>query len=201
MGRSKLSRQVRRKRIMEDLQIIQLFFDRSEEAIAALSDKFGRYCSSIARNILGNAADTEECVNDALLHVWNSIPPKRPDSLKAYVGRITRNLALDAYDKRTTQKRGGGQVALALDELTEVVGKDADPAQHIEAAELSELINNFLATLPEDKRVLFMKRYWYLDSVRDIAIDQGMSEANVKTTLFRIREQLKAALAEEGFEV
>lgn len=186
---------------MEDLQIIQLFFDRSEEAITALSDKFGRYCSSIARNILGNAADTEECVNDTLLHVWNSIPPKRPDSLKAFVGRITRNLALDAYGRRTTQKRGGGQVVLVLDELTEVVGGDADPAQHMEAEELTELINNFLTTLPEEKRVLFMKRYWYLDSIRDIAIDQGMSESNVKTTLFRIREQLREALKEEGIEI
>lgn len=186
---------------MEDLQIIQLFFDRSEEAITALSEKFGRYCSTIAHNILGDASDAEECVNDALLHVWNSIPPKRPDSLKAFVGKITRNLALDAYDKRTTQKRGGGQVALALDELAEVVGKDADPAEHMEAEELAALINNFLATLPEEKRVLFMKRYWYLDSVRDIAIDQAMTESNVKTTLFRIREQLREELTKEGIEI
>lgn len=186
---------------MEDIQIVQLFFDRSEEAINALSEKFGRYCSSIARNILGNAADAEECVNDTLLRVWNSIPPKRPESLKAYVGRITRNLALDAYDKRITVKRGGGQVALALDELGELIGKENDPLEHIAAEELSELINNFLATLPEDKRILFMKRYWYLESVRDIAIDLGMTESNVKTTLFRIRGQLKEALAQEGVEV
>ena len=186
---------------MEDLQIIQLFFDRSEEAIKALSEKFGRYSSTIARNILGNASDAEECVNDALLHVWNSIPPKRPDSLKAFVGKITRNLALDAYDKRTTQKRGGGQIALALDELSEVVGDNADPAEHMEAEELSELINNFLASLPEDKRVLFMKRYWYLESVKDIAVDQAMTESNVKTTLFRIRQQLKEELTKEGIEI
>ena len=186
---------------MEDLQIIELFFKRSEEAINALNEKFGRYCSSIARSILGNAADSEECVNDALLHVWNSIPPKRPDSLKAFVGRITRNLALDAYDKRTSQKRGGGQIPLVLDELTEVVGKNADPSELMEAEELNELINNFLAALPAEKRVIFMKRYWYLNSVRDIAIDQGMSEANVKTTLFRIREQLRDELRKNDISI
>lgn len=186
---------------MEDLQIIQLFFDRSEEAITALSEKFGRYSSTIAHNILGNTSDAEECVNDALLHVWNAIPPKRPDNLKTFVGRITRNLALDAYDKRTTQKRGGGQTALALDELSEVIGNGADPAEHLEAEELSELINNFLAALPEDKRVLFMKRYWYLESIRDIAIDQAMTESGVKTALFRIRQQLKEELTKEGIEI
>jgi len=186
---------------MEDLQIIKLFLERSEVAIEALSDKFGKYCNTIAYNVLGDASDAEECVNDTYLRVWNSIPPNKPENLKAYVGKIARNLALDCFDKQNTLKRGGGQIALALDELNEVVGKDFDPLDNLEGAELTKLINSFLEKLPKEKRILFMRRYWYLDSIKDIAASQNMSEANVKTSLFRIREQLKAELTKEGINI
>jgi len=186
---------------MEDLQIIQLFFDRSEKAIEELSSKFGKYCNTIAYNILSDFSDSEECVNDTWLKVWNSIPPQKPECLKAFVGKITRNAALDCLDRKNSIKRGSGQIGLALDELDEVVGKNSDPSENLQAEELTKALNAFLEKLPSEKRRLFMRRYWYFDSVKDMARDFSMSEAKVKTTLFRIRQQLKEELQKEGFEI
>lgn len=187
---------------MEDLQIVQLFLDRSEQAIEALSEKFGKYLSTIAFNVLSDKEDAEECVNDAYLKVWNSIPPQRPNCLKAFVGRITRNLALDCMYKKNTLKRGGGQMSLALDELSELVGAgDGDPLESLQMQELIRCINAFLEALPSDKRILFMKRYWYLMSAKDIAREMDMTEANVKTSLCRIRKQLKEELTKEGINI
>lgn len=186
---------------MEDLQIVQLFLDRSEKAIEALSEKFGKYLNAIAFNVLSDKEDAEECVNDAYLRVWNSIPPQRPNCLKAFVGKITRNLALDLMDKKNTLKRGGGQINLALDELSEIVGANSDPLENLQMQELTKCLNDFLEALPSDKRILFMKRYWYLMSVKDIAKEMDMTEANVKTSLFRVRKQLKEELTKEGINI
>lgn len=186
---------------MEDLQIVQLFLDRSEKAIEALSEKFGKYLNAIAFNVLSDKEDAEECVNDTYLRVWNSIPPQKPNCLKAFAGKITRNLALDLMDRKNTLKRGGGQINLALDELSEVVGANSDPLENIQMQELAECLNIFLEALPSDKRMLFMKRYWYLMSVKDIAKEMDMTEANVKTSLFRVRKQLKEELAKEGINI
>lgn len=186
---------------MEDLQIVQLFLDRSEDAVKALSEKLGKYCNTIAYNVLGDASDAEECVNDTYLRVWNSIPPQKPACLKAFVGKITRNLALDLQARKNTQKRGGGQLPLVLDELEDVVGKNSDPSENMESDELISAINAFLAALPKDKRILFVKRYWYMESVKSIAKERNMTESNVKTSLFRIREQLRETLIKEGIEL
>ncbi len=186
---------------MEDLQIVQLFLDRSEKAIEALSEKFGKYLNAIAFNVLSDKEDAEECVNDAYLRVWNSIPPQRPGCLKAFAGKITRNLALDLLDKKNALKRGGSRINIALDELSEVVGNSSDPLENLQMQELTKCLNDFLEALPSDKRILFMKRYWYLMSVRDIAKEMDMTEANVKTSLFRVRKQLKEELTKEGINI
>ena len=183
---------------MEDRDIIRLFFDRSEDAISGCQEKYGRYCKTIAFNILGNMSDAEECVSDCLFRAWNAIPPESPDSLKSYLGRICRNLALDIYEKLHAQKRGGGQMEACLDELSEVV---ADPSSELEGLELSEILDSFLAGLEKEKRIIFVKRYWYAEPVRTIAEELGISESKVKTSLSRTREQLKKHLVQEGIRV
>jgi RNA polymerase sigma-70 factor (ECF subfamily) len=183
---------------MEDDRIIELFFSRDENALLQASAKYGAYCSSIALNVLGNSEDAGECMNDTLLRAWNSIPPQRPVSLKAYLGKIARNLALDRYDRLTAEKRGGGQYVLALDELAECV---ADTDRFAEKTEISGIINAFLEKQEKEKRIIFVKRYFYMDPVKKIAKDMGMSESNVKTTLFRLRNGLKEELQKEGIRI
>ena len=139
---------------MEDLQIVQLFWDRKEEAITRAEEKYGRYCTSIAANILSDWSDTEECLNDCMLRAWNSIPPARPGSLKAYLGKIIRNLALDRVESASAVKRGGGEVSLTLDELSECVSGGDDPAAAIEGKELSEMISRFLSRQDAVIRIL-----------------------------------------------
>ena len=182
---------------MEDKEIIKLFTERSENAVEATQRKYGAYCNTIAFNILGDAQDAEECVSDSLFKTWNAIPPAKPASLRSFVGRITRNTALDRYESRSAEKRGGGQLALALDELTESI-----PAPEAQApGEITAILNAFLAGLGRDERIIFVRRYWYLDSVRDIAEKLGFGESKVKTSLFRSREQLKKMLSKEGITV
>ena len=186
---------------MEDLQIVQLFWDRKEEAIIKAEEKYGRYCSSIASNILHDISDTEECLNDCMLRAWNSIPPARPKSLKAYLGKIIRNLALDRAESASAVKRGGGEVPLALDELAECVGGGEDPVSALEGKELSALINAFLKGQDELKRKLFVRRYWYMDTLADAAGRLGLKKSNAKTILFRMRKELAEYLKLEGIEV
>ena len=183
---------------MEDTKIIELFFSRDENALLQASAKYGAYCSSIAFNVLGNTEDAGECMNDTLLRAWNSIPPQKPENLKAYLGRIARNLAIDRYDKLTAEKRGGGQYELAIDELAECI---ADTKDHTGMSDLSEIVNDFLKKQEKDKRVIFVKRYFYLDPVKKIAKDLSISESNVKTTLFRLRNALKEELSKEGINI
>ena len=186
---------------MEDLQIVNLFWERSEDAIAAASDKYGRYCRSVAYNVLSDDQDAQECVNDCLLRTWNSIPPARPESLKAYMGKITRNLALDRAERAGAAKRGGGELPLALDELSECIGAGADPGAALEASETAAAINAFLAGLEPLRRKVFVRRYWYMDPVADVAERFGLTVANTKTMLFRIRKDLAAHLRKEGIDI
>lgn len=186
---------------MEDKEIIQLFFDRDENAIKETSIKYGGYCSSIARNILKNWEDAEECVNDLYLKVWNIIPPTRPAIFKAFLGRITRNISFNLYKKTHTDKRGNGQLEVILEELAECVSDGRAPYMELQRKELVKEINSFLDQLPKEKRILFVRRYWYSDSVADIAKRCCMSENGVSVNLNRLRKRLRNYLYERGFEL
>ncbi len=180
---------------MDDEQIIALYQKRNETAVNKSSEKYGRYCSTIADNILHCKKDTEECVNDTWLRAWNAIPPEKPGRLSVFLGRITRNLAIDRYRNRHSRKHGGDQVALCLDELSECVG---DGSTIEDRVELKELMNKFLESLPENQRNIFMYRYWYILSVSQISVRCSMTEGAVKMTLARIRTNLRKYLTEEG---
>lgn len=181
---------------MEDSQIIALYFRRSEQAIQETDRKFGPYCFQIAWNILDNRQDAEECVSDTYLTAWKSIPPTRPNRLSAFLGKITRHIALDRWRRRSAGKRGGGEVQLALEELEECIpGKDT-PEDALRRKEFRDGLNRFLTTLPEQERMIFVSRYWYLRSIREISQGTGLSEGSIKTRLFRTRSKLRTFLSE-----
>lgn len=186
---------------MEDTKIIELYNARSEGAIAQTAVKYGAYLNTIAFNILGDSQDAEECVSDTYLRVWNAIPPAVPKVFRTFIGKIARNLALDAYEKRNAAKRGGGNVEACLDELAECIADRSDVASEIEKAELVRSLNEWLSSLETEKRVIFVRRYWHMDSVASIAEHTALSESNVKVTLFRLRGELKEYLTKEGFEI
>jgi len=186
---------------MDDAKIVQLYWDRDEQAIPATADKYGSYCTSIAKNILENKEDAEECVNDTYLSAWNSMPPHRPSTLSAFLGKITRNLSLNKYKHNTAGKRGGREVTVVLDELLGLVSDTDSIEQEIDSKELINTINTFLSTLSAEKRGIFVRRYWYFDSVAKIASSFGMTENNVSVTLNRIRLKLHNCLLERGFEL
>lgn len=183
---------------MDDERIYQLYFQRNEEAIAQTHQKYGPWCRGIAMRILNRREDAEECVSDTYMNAWNNIPPQRPSSFCAWLGRITRNLALSRYRKLTAEKRGGGQTALALEELSGCVSGRDDPELAVEVREVAAAINRFLGTLPEKHRVIFMRRYWHMASVAEIAKAYQITEGQVTSSLFRSRKKLKAALEKEG---
>ena len=174
---------------MEDSKIIQLFWERDESALAAVSEKYGRFCRSVARNIIGNEQTAEECVNDTLLELWEIIPPNRPEHLAAFVCEVTRNNAMDAVREMKAQKRGSGGVDMILDELYDVAS-DYSVEMIAEQHELLEAVNEFLKKLPERKQRVFVLRYWYCYSVSDISQIVGMTEANVYNVLKRVRKKL-----------
>ena len=186
---------------MNDESIVRLYWDRYEDAISVSSAKYGTYCATIANNILFNMSDAEECVNDTWLKAWNSIPPQRPAVLSAFLGKITRNLAFDLYRKLHREKRGGKNIDAVLDELEECVSGHDETEKQWEANELREEIDRFLLSLPEEKRYMFILRYWYADSVTDIAKRFGVSAGNVSVMLNRIRGKLKDHLTEKGFDL
>ncbi len=187
---------------MQDEQIIELYFARKESAIAETDIKYGRYCLTVANNILRSSEDSEECKNDTYMKTWNTIPPKKPDNLRAFLGRIARNLALDMYEKQHRRKRDINSTEAILDELAEVI---PDPNSDVEKlsddSELRGAINSFLGTLPEDNRKIFVRRYWYAGSVEEIAQDYGFGKSKVKMSLLRTREKLKEYLESEGIAV
>lgn len=183
---------------MEDSQIINLFFERSEEAITELSDKYGGVCKKIASNLLNNKEDIEECVNDTYLGVWNAIPPKRPESLIAFVCRIVRNISIDKYKRNSTQKRNN-TYDICLDELQECISSNKTVEAEFDASELSKTIDEFIDNLNSTNRMLFVRRYWYMDSGHDLSIISGLSDASVRVRLLRIRRELKKFIESRGF--
>ena len=185
---------------MEDTEIYQLYWDRNEEAIAQTNQKYGPWCRGIALRILEIREEAEECVSDTYLQVWNNIPPQRPNVFRAWLGRITRNLALSRYRKNHAVRRGGGQTALALEELGECVDIRGMEAE-ITSRELTRVLNGFLASLPETERNVFLCRYWYMDSIETIACITGFSQSKVTSMLHRTRGKLRKKLAEEGYRV
>lgn len=186
---------------MTDGEIIELYLRRDERAIAATQERFGKYCEKIARNILGNDEDASECVNDVYLKVWEKIPPERPDIFPAYLAAITRNLALSRYRKLTADKRGGGEVAVLLGELSELVSDGNSVEKAFERIELAASINRFLGELSEASRRYFVLRFVCCESVRDIARRFGKSENSVSVSLNRTKKQLKRHLDKEGFDL
>ncbi|MGM9662693.1 MAG: RNA polymerase sigma factor [Oscillospiraceae bacterium] len=183
---------------MHDEEILRLFFERSEQAIAELEAKYGALCRRVAFNILNSDRDTEECVSDAYLAVWNAIPPQRPETLPAYVCRIVRNLAVKRYHANTARKRSSFY-DVALEELEECLSAPETAETALSARELTRLLDAFLDTLEERDRYLFVRRYWYADSVAAIAAELGISENNASVRLSRLREKLKRYLRKEGF--
>lgn len=183
---------------MEDEKIIQLLWRRSETAIVHMQQKYGRYCFSIAQRILNNREDAEECVSDTYLAAWNQIPPKRPDSLAAFLGRITRNLSISRWRSVSAKMRGGGEMTLALEELAQCVAGPWDVAREMEQKELRTAIASFCRELPRHERILFLKRYYYLRTVPEIAAETGFSQAKVKSCLHRTRSKLKKMLEKEA---
>ncbi|MCR5267540.1 MAG: sigma-70 family RNA polymerase sigma factor [Lachnospiraceae bacterium] len=185
---------------MQDHEIVALYWDRNENAIVQTNTKYGAYCRKIAMNIVASAEDSEECVNDTYLSAWNSMPEERPALLAPFLAAIIRNHALDLYRKSHSRKRGAGEVPLALDELIEVAG-NSSTEEAVDHAVLSSHINSFLAGLEETNRKIFVRRYFYVDALSDIAKAYGMSESGVKSQLFRLRQKLKEFLEKEGYEL
>ena len=185
---------------MEDQGIVDLFFNRSEQAIAETDKKYGGYCYTIAYNILSSREDSEESVSDTYLTAWNTIPPRKPNFLQAFLGKIARHISIDRWRKENAQKRGGQEMILALEELGECVdtrGMEAEITQR----ELARVLNSFLVSLPETERNVFLCRYWYMDSIETIAKITGFSQSKVTSMLHRTRGKLRKKLGEEGYAV
>jgi len=184
---------------MEDQRIVALFWDRDERALQETAKKYGAYCYTIACNVIRNRQDAEECVNDTYLQAWNAIPPQKPIALRAFLGKITRNLAINRYRATHAQCRGGGQIPLALEELEDCFA--AGPETALGAAELTRVLDQFLRLLPQKDCCLFIRRYWYLDSLTEIASRYHMAQGSVKSSLHRSRKKLKQYLEQEGISV
>ena len=186
---------------MEDLKIIELFFERKECAVAETERKYGRYLSKIAYNILFDTEDSEECVNDTYMKTWNIIPPQKPKVLSTFLGKITRHLAIDVFRKKHAEKRVNSEFVLSLSELDECIPDNLSAETAFEEKELSESINCFLSSLSKENRDIFVCRYFYSDSIKDIASFFGTSESKIKSSLFRSRKALKEHLEKEGFSL
>jgi len=186
---------------MEDSKIIDLYWKRSETAITESSNKYGKYCKSISYNILHNLEDALECVNDTWLAAWNNMPPQKPNILSAFLGKITRNLSINRYKAYTTQKRGGNQMDLALSELEECISGSDPIAEAIDQMTLTTAIDSFLHNQTQERRMIFVRRYWYLSTIEEIARDYGMSLSKTTSLLFRMRKELKEYLEKEGIHL
>ena len=186
--------------MIDDGKIIELFFARSEQAIHELDAKYGKTCYRLSYNIVNSRQDAEECVNDAYLGAWNAIPPARPNPLLSYVLRIVRNISLNLYWKNETAKRKGCYTA-AFDELEACIAEQKTVEDEVGAKELAGYIEHFLDTLPLESRVVFLRRYWFSDSYKDIAEYMGLSEKNVSVRLTRIRKKLRQYLLKKGVSV
>lgn len=185
---------------MDDKSIVELYWQRSEQAIIETAKKYEKYCRSIAHSILNNSEDAEECVNDTYMEAWNTIPPHRPSILSAFLGKITRRLSIDKFRHRNAAKRGGGEMPLVLDELQDCIASDENVEQEYDKKRLSEVVNAFVTALPETEQKVFLCRYWYTDSIKVICKQFGFSESKVKSMLYRTREKLRRMLIREGFQ-
>ena len=186
---------------LEDKSIVELFWNRSEQGLEELNRKYGTFLFRMAYNLLSNKEDSEECVNDTYLNTWNAIPPHRPKMLSTFLGKIVRNLAFNRYKHNTADKRGGGEITAVLDELAGCVSGNEDTEQAYEYKELVAAINDSLSTLPAHKRNIFVCRYWYTDSISDIAARYNMTYAAVSMELNRLRTKLHNYLIERGYEL
>ena len=182
---------------MEDKVIVELFFKRDSNSIIEADKKYGKYCYKIAFNILANKEDAEECLNDTFLAAWENIPPQTPEILSAYLGKIVRNLSLKKYRLKNAQKRGGGS-QLSFDELNECIPSNSDILEQLDIKETAKMIDAFLRNLSKKDRYIFIRRYWYLDSIDNICSLTGLNVGQIKMRLLRIRRKLLSKLNEEG---
>lgn len=183
---------------MDDNVILDLYWERSENAIAETAKKYGAYCYTIANNILSNQQDSEESVNDTYLAAWNTIPPRRPSYFAAFLGKMTRYISLDRWKQHSRLKRGGGEVPLCLEELAQCVSGEGNPEDSLVKKEALASLNRFLTALPEPERKVFLCRYWYADPVAEIARRFGFSQSKVTAMLHRTRAKLRRHLEKEG---
>ena len=184
---------------MDDKSIVDLYFSRNQDAITQTDKKYGRYCYSIAYNILNNKEDAEESVIDTYMTAWRAIPPRRPSVLSTFLGKITRHVAIDRWRARSAAKRGGGEVPLALEELKDCISGMQDVEMEYERKEVLKTYVKFLEALPTTERRVFLCRYWYVESIETIADKFGFSQSKVKTMLHRTRVNLRKQFAKEGF--
>ena len=181
---------------MTDAQIVEMYWNRNEQAITVTAEKYGTYCYSVAYGVLHNEEDSKESVNDTYMSAWNSMPPHKPAILKTFLGKITRRLSIDRWRRRNAEKRGG-EIAEVLDELSECISPIGDPIAEIEKEMLDKTINTFVRELKDTEQRVFLCRYWYAKPVKEIAKLFGFSESKVKVMLMRTRNKLKARLDEE----
>ena len=184
---------------MDDSGIVALYWARDEQALRETAQKYGPYCHTIAYNIVKNRQDAEECVNDTYVQAWNTMPPQRPCALRAFLGKITRNLAINVYRMSHTKRRGGGQIPMVLEELEDCFSDGPEAA--LEAEELTRMLDRFLRQLPQKDCCVFIRRYWYVDSMMEIAGRYHMALGSVKSSLHRSRKKLKNFLEQEGVHV
>ena len=184
---------------MEDSEIVQLYWDRNEAALTETAAKYGGYCTVIAQNILHNAEDAEECVNDTYLNAWNTMPPHKPQTLSTFLGKLVRNLSFNRFKRLHSEKRGGFEQAAILEELGEIISDHESVEDSVFRKEVLNEINAFLAALPAEKRYLFIRRYWYSDSVAEIAKHCRRSENAVSVDLNRLRKKLRNDLEKRGY--
>lgn len=185
--------------MLDDSQIIELYWQKNSEAISETANKYGAYCFKIADNILHSTEDSEECVNDTWLHAWNVMPPQRPNALRIFLARIIRNLSFDRFNARKAEKRGGGEIILVLDELGECLAGGSDVEAAYEATELEQCIRHFVRALPERDRNVFVRRYFFTEPTSAIAKRYGLTVNNITVILSRTRKKLKLELTKEGY--
>jgi len=186
---------------LDDVMIIDLYFSRDEKAIDATARKYGNYCFTISNNILKNNDDAQECVNDTYLRTWDNIPPAKPINLRAFLGRITRNLSLDRYKFNRTKKREGSEFELLLTELEDCISTNLTIEAEFDSNFVVQIINDWLLSQSPENKTLFVRRYWHAESINDLASNHQMSESKVKSVLFRMRKNLKIQLKKEGVQL
>ena len=186
---------------MEDAEIVALYWSRNEDAITQTKAKYGAYLNRVAYNILSDLEDSQECVSDTLLAAWRSMPDNRPKNLRTYLGKITRQVSIDLYRRRNRMKRYASEYAISLEELGDSFTDGRTPEDELNARLLTETVNRFLRTLPDEARNTFIGRYYFFDSVKNVARYCGMSESKCKSILYRTRQSLKVYLQKEGFDL